>query len=137
MRRSSRRRSRPVPLETGWLDPAGTDPIDPGPDDRCSRPARRRRRAARLPIGFYYERDDPDSIGWPPPRRDRGYDDTLDLPAGDLHLVNDDDLTFAAVRPDDASLGRCSASQAPFRFSLAGRRGHHGLGHARARASCI
>ena len=61
----------------------------------------------------------------------RGDSATLELPAADLHLVNDDDLTFAAARPDADSLqvmlDRAGSLPDP---AEPGRRRHHRLGHA-------
>ncbi|MBJ7359088.1 aminopeptidase N, partial [Nocardioides sp.] len=104
--------------QAGWLDRAGTDTIvllpDPGgrtgsrkllttsPDGGEPRPH-------RLRIGSYRRTDgDP---GGPPVElvgstdvETTGTTTPVDLPEADLHLLNDGDLTFAAVRTDEESL---------------------------------
>ena len=88
-----------------WLDRAGTDVLTldgdtlraESPDDLPPRPH-------RIDIATYSVRDGA-------PRRVAvtstvlaGEATSIDLPAGDLQLLNDGDLTFAAIRPDAESL---------------------------------
>ncbi|WP_199509510.1 aminopeptidase N [Nucisporomicrobium flavum] len=104
----------------GWLRTAGTDVLtvacETGPDGRYREvavtttppPDRPARRVHRLTAGVYDLRDDR------PVRRHRLPVETTAAtqpiaglagqPAADLILINDDDLTFARVRPDAASL---------------------------------
>ncbi|UQU61555.1 aminopeptidase N [Couchioplanes caeruleus] len=104
----------------GWLRTAGTDVLtvahDTGPDGRYREvavattppPDRPARRVHRLTAGVYDLRDDR------PVRRHRipvattaathTIAELAGQPAAGLILINDGDLTFARVRPDDASL---------------------------------
>ena len=91
--------------ERRWLDESGTDTLTldgdvlraAGPDGTAARPH-------RLDIGCYAE--DGDSLRHlaDVEVRTTGAETHVDLPESDLRLVNDHDLTFAAVRTDKASL---------------------------------
>jgi aminopeptidase N len=104
--------------QAAWLDRAGTDTLvllpDPGgqagsrkllttsPDGGEPRPH-------RLRIGSYRRTDD--DPGGPPVElvattevETTGTTTAVELPQADLHLLNDGDLTFAAVRTDEESL---------------------------------
>ena len=125
---------------TGWLDTAGTDRLTlevrsagehvlraVGPDGIPPRPH-------RLDVGVYERAQDGGGLV-----RSRlvslettgASTGVPGLTEAALHLINDEDLTFASVRPgcgiphDDVGLGR----RAPH-GRRASRRGHHGLGHA-------
>ena len=86
-----------------WLDRAGTDvlTLDGGtlhaksPDDGRPRPH-------RLDVAVYRDDADLTPAGVVEVRMESGTAE-LDLPAGELRLVNAGDLTFAAVRPDAGS----------------------------------
>ncbi len=91
--------------ETAWLDRAGTDTlrlegdqlVAEGPDGSTPRPH-------RLDIGCYsLEGED---LRWVADVAvtTAGSHTPVDLPESDLRLVNDHDLTFAAVRTDPGSL---------------------------------
>ncbi|GGP96974.1 aminopeptidase N [Streptomyces roseolilacinus] len=95
--------------KTGWLDTAGTDrlTLDHGPGGavlHATGPSGAPPRPQVLAVGAYrrtatgLERTARTTVEVRGPRT------PVDLPAGaDLYLVNDDDLTFATVRPDAAS----------------------------------
>ncbi|MFG1609851.1 aminopeptidase N [Actinoplanes sp. NPDC049265] len=94
-----------------WLLTAGTDVITVRPaadavEIRVTPPADRpARRIHRLTVGFYDLRDDRPVLRRRVPVQVSPPVTTLPgEPAADLILVNDDDKTFARVRPDDASL---------------------------------
>jgi aminopeptidase N len=107
-----------APWQAGWLDRAGTDTIVLLPDPAGPAGARKllttspdgaEPRRHRLRIGSYRRTDgDP---GGPSVElvaatdvETTGTTTAVDLPEADLHLLNDGDLTFAAVRADEASL---------------------------------
>ncbi len=88
-----------------WLDRAGTDVLrlDGGtitatsPDDQEPRPH-------RIDVGSYaVSADGLDLVGTTSVETS-GSSTAVDLPEADLHLLNASDHTFAAVRPDDASV---------------------------------
>jgi aminopeptidase N len=91
--------------EKAWLDTAGTDTLTlsgstltaDGPDGEEPRPH-------RLDIGCYASAGDALRHVGDVAVHTTGRTTRLDLPDCDLRLVNDDDLTFAAVRTDDRSL---------------------------------
>jgi aminopeptidase N len=104
--------------QEGWLDRAGTDTVvllpDPGgppgsrkllttgPDGTAARPHRFR-------IGSYRSTDgEPTGPGAELVETTEvettGTSTTVELPEAELHLLNDGDLTFAAVRTDEESL---------------------------------
>ncbi len=103
----------------GWLDRAGTDTLVlmPGPGDAAAprhllatSPDGGPPRSHRLAVGSYVRTVD---SGHGHAGLDRvaltevvthGRTTRVVLPDADLHLVNDGDLTFAAVRPDEDSL---------------------------------
>ncbi len=97
---------------TVWLDTAGHDTLalEPGPDDslvlRASGPDDAPPRPHRLNLGCYDRAGDVlqhrESIPLAIDKAETVFPPTSQAP--DLLLVNDDDLTFAAVRPDAASL---------------------------------
>ena len=115
----------------GWLDTAGTDRLSletssgggavlraTGPSGHPAAPAssrRRRLRPGRRTAHRWY------AATW---SRSRRQDDTTDVPDvadAALLLVNDEDLTFASVRPDASSLRTMldSAAQLPVAVSRA------------------
>ncbi|MEO5665668.1 MAG: aminopeptidase N [Nocardioides sp.] len=88
-----------------WLDRSGTDVLSldgstvraESPDDEAPRPH-------RISIASYSIEDGvPCQVGVTSTEL-TGAATEVDLPAGDLRLLNADDFTFAAVRPDGASL---------------------------------
>ena len=91
---------------TAWLDQAGTDTLSlVEAEVVASGPAGEAPRRHRIDIGSFGARDEGlvrvattavETTGLRTP--------VPDLPEADLHLVNDGDLTFAAVRTDEASL---------------------------------
>jgi aminopeptidase N len=91
--------------ERAWLDSAGTDTLTleddtlyaSGPDGTPPRPH-------RLDIGCYVDEGDALRHVGTVEVRTSGPETPVDLPDADLRLVNDRDLTFAAVRTDKASL---------------------------------
>ena len=91
--------------EKAWLDEAGTDTLTlsdgtltaAGPDGAEPRPH-------RLVIGCYASTADGLRHVADVAVHTRGRSTAVDLPDCDLRLVNDDDLTFAAVRTDQESL---------------------------------
>jgi aminopeptidase N len=91
--------------EKRWLDESGTDTLvldgdvlrATGPDGSAARPH-------RLDIGCYAEDDGALRLVADVEVRTTGAETPLDLPESDLRIVNDHDLTFAAVRTDKASL---------------------------------
>ena len=92
-----------------WLDRAGTDTLTltgaPGQWRlRAEGPHGESARSHRLDIGCYAVDGDSLRHVGDVAVRTSGGDTEVDLPACDLRLVNDHDLTFAAVRPDPASL---------------------------------
>ena len=91
---------------TGWLDESGTDTlalvggelVSTGPDGQEPRPH-------RIDIGSFSARETGLVREATTPVETTGLRTPVpDLPEADLHLVNDGDLTFAAVRTDEASL---------------------------------
>jgi len=96
-----------------WLDRAGTDTLTiVGPADdqpggwrlRAEGPHGESARPHRLDIGCYaLDGDSLRHVG-DVAVRTSGEETEVDLPPSDLRMVNDHDLTFAAVRPDPASL---------------------------------
>jgi aminopeptidase N len=92
-----------------WLDRAGTDTLTltgaPGRWRlRAEGPHGESARCHRLDIGCYaLDGDSLRHVGDVAVRTSGG-DTEVDLPSCDLRLVNDHDLTFAAARPDPASL---------------------------------
>ena len=92
-----------------WLDRAGTDTLTltgaPGQWRlRAEGPHGESARSHRLDIGCYaLDGDSLRHVGDVAVRTSGG-ETEVDLPSCDLRLVNDHDLTFAAVRPDPASL---------------------------------
>jgi aminopeptidase N len=96
-----------------WLDRAGTDTLTlvASGDDRpgawqlrAEGPNGESPRSHRLDIGCYaIDGDALRHVGDVAVRTSGEYTE-VDLPDSDLRLVNDHDLTFAAVRPDPASL---------------------------------
>ena len=108
-----------APWQAGWLDRAGTDTIVLMPDP--GGPAGTRRllttspdggepRRHRLRIGSYRRTPDGEPDSAPVELvavtdvETTGTTTAVDLPDADLHLLNDGDLTFAAVRADETSL---------------------------------
>ena len=95
---------------TSWLDRAGTDTLSlvAGPLDPtllASSPDGGQPRRHRLRIGSYRRTDDHlEPVGALDVETSGTSTSLPDLPAADLHLLNDGDLTFAAVRPDEESL---------------------------------
>jgi len=91
--------------ETAWLDRAGTDTLTltdgllraAAPDGSAPRPH-------RLAIGCYAVDGDTMRRVADVDVTTAGHEKAVDLPDCDLRLVNDHDLTFAAVRTDRASL---------------------------------
>jgi aminopeptidase N len=91
--------------EKRWLDESGTDTLTldgdvlraVGPDGSAPRPH-------RLDIGCYAEDGDSLRHVADVAVRTTGAETPVDLPESDLRIVNDHDLTFAAVRTDKASL---------------------------------
>jgi aminopeptidase N len=89
-----------------WLDRAGTDTLRlvegsitaTSPDDDAPRPH-------RLDIGSYDVTHDGLSLVGTTEVETSGTSTPVSLPGADLHLLNAGDLTFAAVRPDDDSVG--------------------------------
>ena len=91
---------------TAWFDRAGTDTLTlvgneiqaAGPDGEAPRPH-------RLQIGSYRRSDTGlESVGTSYVETTGPRTPVGDLPEADLHLVNDSDLTFAAVRTNERSL---------------------------------
>jgi aminopeptidase N len=88
-----------------WLDRAGTDTLRltdgaitaASPDDDEPRPH-------RLDVGSYAVGDRGLSLVGITPVETYGASTAVGLPDADLHLLNSGDLTFAAVRPDPASV---------------------------------
>jgi aminopeptidase N len=88
-----------------WLDRAGTDTLRltdgaitaASPDDDEPRPH-------RLDVGSYAVGDSGLSLVGTTPVETNGASTAVGLPDADLHLLNSGDLTFAAVRPDPASV---------------------------------
>ena len=90
---------------SAWLDREGTDTIRladgvltiSSPDDQAPRPH-------RLDIQSFVVRDDTLADAGTTEVETAGTRTEVSLPAADVHLVNAGDLTFAAVRPDQASV---------------------------------
>jgi aminopeptidase N len=88
-----------------WLDRAGTDILRleggtitaTSPDDGDPRPH-------RLDVGSYAVSDDGLALVGTTSVETAGTSTPIDLPDADLHLLNAADHTFAAVRPDPASV---------------------------------
>jgi aminopeptidase N len=104
-----------------WLDRAGTDTITltggelvaTAPDGGAPRPH-------RLDVGAYRRSGDALERVAKVEAETSGGRTPLDLPAADLVLVNDEDLTFAAVRTDEGSL-RVLLETAPLLPTAIGR----------------
>ncbi|GAB3262194.1 aminopeptidase N [Nocardioides dilutus] len=104
--------------QAGWLDRPGTDTIVLLPDPRSPLGSRQllttsadgaEPRPHRLRIGSYRRTggdpgDPPVELVATTDVETTGPTTPVDLPAADLHLLNDGDLTFAAVRTDEESL---------------------------------
>jgi aminopeptidase N len=111
-----------------WLDRPGTDTLTlTGSRDgwvlRADGPQSERPRAHRLDIGCYaVDGDDLRHVA-DVAVTTTGESTAVELPESDLRLVNDHDLTFAAVRPDPASLqlmlGRAGRLPDPLTRALA------------------
>ncbi len=91
-----------------WFDRAGTDTISLEPAGeaallRISAPDGEPR-PHTLRVGSYRSGSDGLELVATTEVETQGDAATLELPTADLHLVNDDDLTFAAARPDAGSL---------------------------------
>jgi len=90
---------------TAWFDRAGTDTLSlvdgwieaSSPDEGEPRPH-------RVDIGSYRVSDDVLEAVGTTTVETAGTSTPVELPEADVHLVNAGDLTFAAVRTDDASL---------------------------------
>jgi aminopeptidase N len=88
-----------------WLDRAGTDVLRleggsitaTSPDDEAPRPH-------RIDVGSYAVSDDGLTLVGTTSVETSGGSTPVELPAADLHLLNAGDHTFAAVRPDPASV---------------------------------
>jgi aminopeptidase N len=95
---------------TSWLDRAGTDTLSlvSGPLDPslvATSPDGGQPRRHRLRIGSYRRTENGlESLGALDVETSGTTTSLTELPAADLHLLNDGDLTFAAVRPDEESL---------------------------------
>ncbi|HEX8780813.1 MAG TPA: aminopeptidase N [Nocardioides sp.] len=88
-----------------WLDRAGTDLLTlTGSTLTAQSPDADDPRPHRLDVATFTADDAGLSATGMVPVELTGTGVDLDLPAGDLRLVNAGDLTFAAVRPDDTSL---------------------------------
>ena len=88
-----------------WLDQAGTDVMTLDGDRlTVDAPEGQEPRPHRLDVAVYDASGSELREAGRTPVEVAGRETTLDLVEGDLRLVNADDLTFAAVRPDAASL---------------------------------
>jgi aminopeptidase N len=91
--------------ESQWLDESGTDTLSLDGDVlRAAGPGGGRPRSHRLDIGCYAEDDGRLRHVGDVEVRTEGAETRVELPDADLFVVNDHDLTFAAVRTDKASL---------------------------------
>ncbi len=91
--------------ETGWLDRAGTDTLVLSGDALAVRgPDGELAREHRIDIGCYAETEDGLRHVADVAVHTLGPATRVELPACDLRLVNDHDLTFAAARTDQDSL---------------------------------
>ncbi len=90
---------------TAWFDRAGTDTLSLV-DGRieASSPDEGEPRPHRVDIGSYRVSDDVLEAVGTTTVETAGTSTPVELPEADVHLVNAGDLTFAAVRTDDASL---------------------------------
>ena len=98
---------------TAWFDRAGTDTLTLTDDAilAISAVEGEEPRPHRLDIGSYVARDGVlERVGMTPVEVDGVRTPVPDLPQADLHLPNDGDLTFAAVRTDERSLRTLLAS---------------------------
>ena len=87
-----------------WLDRAGTDVLSlDGAELAATSPDGGAPRPHRLDIASYAVEGGTLAATGTTSVELSGERASLDLPAGDLRLVNADDLTFAAVRPDERS----------------------------------
>ncbi len=128
-----------------WLDTAGTDRLSletsssgdtvlraRGPEGIPPRPH-------RLDVGVYDRGDDGRSLVRRRLVSLETKGDTTVVPNvanAALLLVNDDDLTFASVRPDASSLATMLSVRRPAALGgVAGGSGHHRVGHARCGAN--
>jgi aminopeptidase N len=88
-----------------WLDRAGTDVVAlDGDTIRAESPDGQAPRPHRIDIASYSVTGDSLERVAVTPALLTGETTRVDLPEGDLRLLNADDLTFAAVRPDAESL---------------------------------
>ncbi|HEX4687102.1 MAG TPA: aminopeptidase N [Nocardioides sp.] len=89
-----------------WLDRAGTDVLrlDSG-TITASSPDEEEPRPHRIDVGSYAVSGDGLSLVDTTQVETSGAATPVDLPEADLHLLNASDHTFAAVRPDQASVG--------------------------------
>ena len=90
---------------TDWFDRAGTDTLTlSGPELCAVGPEGDRPRPHHLTIASFRRHGDRLEPLGRVPVDTTGPRTPVELPEADLHLVNDQDLTFAAVRADEASL---------------------------------
>ena len=136
-----RRRPRPDRWTTAWFDRAGTDTLTPAPTATLTGvadpTARSRGRTASTSAPTVRDGDGARRrSGRRPVETDGRRTAVGRCPQADLHLLNDDDLTFAAVRTDealaadDARRGRRAA-----RPAVAGAGGRRPPGTCCSRAS--
>ena len=95
----------------GWLRTAGVDVISLTLDEtgavlHTRSPGGRPPLGHRLDVGVYVDEGDALVQRALVPVELAGQQTPVELPAGDLRMVNDGDLTFASVRPDPGSLDR-------------------------------
>ena len=98
---------------TAWFDREGTDTLTLTDDAILATSAveGEEPRPHRLDIGSYVARDGVlERVGMTPVEVEGVRTPVPDLPQADLHLPNDGDLTFAAVRTDERSLRTLLAS---------------------------
>ena len=88
-----------------WLDRAGTDVLRlEGNAISATSPDHEAPRPHRIEVGSYAAAGDGLSLVGTTSIETTGTSTALDLPDADLHLLNASDQTFAAVRPDAASV---------------------------------
>ena len=88
-----------------WLDRAGTDVLRlEGSTISATSPDHEAPRPHRIEVGSYAAAGDGLSLVGTTSIETSGTSTALDLPDADLHLLNASDQTFAAVRPDAASV---------------------------------
>jgi aminopeptidase N len=90
---------------TDWLDRDGTDTLTLSDGSLDAAAPEGEARPHTLVVGSYVAGDDGLRLVGATPVTTTGRRTPLTLPVADLHLVNDDDLTFAAARPDASSVG--------------------------------